>query len=42
MYPRTYNFGVLWWFRMQNRYDSIMGKLFKNRAQNNNKMTAIA
>ncbi len=41
MYPHTYNFGVLWWFRMQNRYDNIMGKLFKNRARNNNKMTAM-
>ena len=41
MYPSYPTFGVLWWFRMQDRYDSLMNKVFKSRVQNNNKMTAL-
>ncbi len=40
-YPRYPTIGVLWWFRMQNRYDALMNRLFKSRVQNNNKMTAL-
>ena len=41
MYPRYPTFGVLWWFRMQNRYDDFMNRLFTSRVRNNNKMTAL-
>ena len=40
-YPRYPTIGVLWWFRMQNRYDDFMNKLFKSRVRNNNRMTAL-
>ncbi len=41
MFPRYPTFGVLWWFRMQNRYDDFMNGLFKSRARKNNKLTAM-
>ena len=41
MYPKYPILGVLWWFRMQNRYDAFMNNLFKSRVRNNNKMTAL-
>ncbi len=40
-YPRYPTIGVLWWFRMQNRYDDFMNRLFKSRVRNNNRMTAL-
>ena len=40
-YPHYPTQGVLWWFRMQNRYDKLMKKLFKGRNQNSNKMAAL-
>ena len=40
-YPRYPTFGVLWWFRMQNRYDNFMNRLFKSRVRNNNQLTAL-
>ena len=40
-YPRYPTLGVLWWFRMQNRYDNFMNRLFKSRVRNNNKLTAL-
>ena len=41
MFPRYPTFGVLWWFRMQNRYDDLMNRLFKSRARKNNKLSAM-
>ena len=41
MYPRYPTPGVLWWFRMQHRYDGFMNRLFKDRVRNNNKMTTL-
>ncbi len=41
MYPRYPTFGVLWWFRMQNRYDDFMNRLFTSRVKNNNKLTGL-
>ena len=32
-YPRYPTPGVLWWFRMEDRYDRYMSKIFKNRAR---------
>lgn len=40
-YPRYPTPGVLWWFRLQNRYNRIMTKLFKGRLRNENQMTAL-
>ena len=40
-YPRYPTPGVLWWFRMQNRYNRVMTKLFKGRLRNENQMTAL-
>ncbi|MDE2765079.1 MAG: oxygenase MpaB family protein, partial [Chloroflexota bacterium] len=40
-YPRYPTFGVLWFFRMQNRYERYMSKLFKNRARRNNNLTSL-
>ncbi len=40
-YPKYPTLGVLWWFRMQNRYDNFMNRLFKSRVRNNNKLTAL-
>ena len=41
MFPRYPTFGVLWWFRMQNRYDDVMNRLFKGRGRKNNKLSAM-
>ena len=41
MFPRYPTFGVLWWFRMQNRYDHHMNKLFKSRARKTNSLSAM-
>ena len=41
MFPRYPTSGVLWWFRMQNRYDGCMNRLFKSRARKNNKLSAM-
>ncbi|MDE2803330.1 MAG: oxygenase MpaB family protein [Chloroflexota bacterium] len=41
MFPRYPTFGVLWWFRMQNRYDDLMNRLFKSRARKNNKLSQM-
>ena len=35
-YPQTSSFGVLAWFRMQERYHGILDRAFKGRAQSNN------
>ena len=40
-FPRYPTFGVLWWFRMQNRFDDLMNRLFKGRVWNNNKLSAM-
>ena len=40
-YPHYNTLGVLWSFRMQNRYDNLMNRLFKSRNRNNNKMAAL-
>ena len=40
-YPRYPTPGVLWSFRMQNRYNRVMTKLFKGRLRNENQMTAL-
>ncbi len=40
-YPHYPTPGVLWWFRMQNRYDNFMNRLIKSRNRNNNKMAAL-
>ena len=40
-YPRYPTPGVLLWFRMQNRYNRAMTKLFKGRLRNENQMTAL-
>ena len=40
-YPRYPTPGVLWWFRMQSRYNRAMTKLFKGRLRNENQMTAL-
>ncbi|MCY4111041.1 MAG: oxygenase MpaB family protein [Chloroflexi bacterium] len=40
-YPRYSTPGVLWWFRMQSRYNRVMTKLFKGRLRNENQMTAL-
>ncbi len=34
MYPALSNFGAIWWFRMQQRYGSILGKLFPKQHKN--------
>ena len=41
MFPHYPTFGVLWWFRMQNRYDDFMNRLFKGRNRRNNKLSAM-
>ncbi|MCY3886925.1 MAG: oxygenase MpaB family protein [Chloroflexi bacterium] len=41
MFPHYPTSGVLWWFRMQNRYDNCMNRLFKSRARKNNKLSAM-
>ncbi len=40
-YPRYPTFGVLWWFRMKDRYDRYMSRIFKGRARRNNKLTGL-
>ncbi len=40
-YPHNPTLGVLWSFRMQNRYDNFMNRLFKSRNQKSNKMAAL-
>ena len=40
-YPDQLTFGVLWWFRMQNRYDRIMSRLVSTRDQHNNRLAAL-
>ena len=35
-YPRVSPFGVIGWFKLQNRYERILGKLFADRRRNNN------
>ena len=40
-YPRYPTVGVLWWFRMQERYDRLMSRMFTSRVRNNNKLTAL-
>ena len=40
-YPRYPTPGVLWWFRMEDRYDRYMSKIFKDRARRNNKLTGL-
>lgn len=35
-YPRTSTFGVLTWFRLQERYHSILDRVSRGRAQDNN------
>lgn len=40
-YPSTPTFGVLPWFRMQQRYDSLMDKVFTKRKWSNNKMLSL-
>jgi len=41
MFPRYPTSGVLWWFRMQNRYDDVMNRLFTSRARKNNQLSAM-
>lgn len=41
MYPYYPTVGVLWWFRMQDRYDRIMNKLFPRRIQSRNKLIGL-
>ena len=41
MFPRYPTSGVLWWFRMQNRYDDLMNRLFTSRARKNNQLSAM-
>ena len=41
MFPRYPTSGVLWWFRMQNRYDDLMNRLFPSRARKNNQLSAM-
>ena len=36
MYPPVSCFGVIWWFKIQQRYGHILGKLFPRRRQNSN------
>ena len=36
MYPPFSSFGAIWWFRMQQRYGGILGKLFPGRRQDSN------
>ena len=36
MYPSISSFGVVWWFRMQQRYGRFLEKLFPGRRQNSN------
>ena len=40
-YPRYPTPGVLWWFRMEDRYDRYMSRIFKDRARRNNKLTGL-
>jgi len=40
-YPRYPTPGVLWWFRMQGRYNKLMSRMFKGRLRNENQMTAL-
>ena len=40
-YPRFPTFGVLWWFRMQNRYNALLSKILRSRARDNNKMASL-
>ena len=41
MFPPYRTSGVLWWFRMQNRYDEFMNRLFTSRARKNNQLSAM-
>ena len=41
MFPYYPTVGVLWWFRMQDRYDRLMNKLFPNRVQSRNKLIGL-
>ena len=36
MYPPLSSFGAVWWFKMQQRYDDILGKLLPGRRQDSN------
>ena len=36
MYPPTSSFGVVEWFKVQQRYDQVLSKLFRGRHQNSN------
>lgn len=36
MYPHSMTFGVLPWFRLQKRYDTLLNRLFPNRRANSN------
>ena len=36
LFPQVSSFGVIWWFRLQQRYAPILGKLFPDRQQNSN------
>ena len=36
MYPPLSSFGVVWWFKMQQRYGDILGKLLPGRRQDSN------
>ncbi len=36
MYPRISSFGVVWWFRTQQRYGRFLDKLLPSRRQNSN------
>ena len=36
MYPGHSSFGAVGWFKVQQRYDSILGKLFRGRARSEN------
>ena len=40
-YPRYPTIGVLWWFRMQDRYDRLMNRLFPNRVVKKNKLVGL-
>ena len=36
MYPPLSAFGVVWWFKMQQRYGDILGKMMPGRRQDSN------
>ena len=36
MYPPISSFGAVWWFRTQQRYGKVLGKLFRGRRQDSN------